>query len=434
MDPINPRLDDGKQTQREALQAMLAAQGDKLVVLARDIAHNGLNPLDRFLIIEAEDSQDEYVVLEGNRRLTALKLLLNPELASGFLSAANVRALKALSPSSEYRADSEMDCVLVESRDQAIHWLRLRHGGQLDGAGTVDWGATERDRFESRSGKSSPELKLLQFAVAHKAITPDDADLVSITNLRRLLSDKSVRDAVGLDIDRKAGRIATRYPVKEVLKPVRKLLSDLASDDFVVGKIYTKADRADYLSGFKRANRPDAKTKRPAAADLPASPTATTRPASTSTRLKGGGRVKARRKTVAPTGTSLKIGQKRLKDIYRELQRLRLEEHANAGAVLLRVFLELTVDHYMHGRTIPDPPRPTLANKLMSVHDHLLQSKTITKAELAPVRKAASGKDLMAASIPLFNLYVHELNLTPSPGDVRTAWDNLELFFCRIWV
>jgi hypothetical protein len=57
----------------------------------------------------------------------------------------------------------------------------------------------------------------------------------------------------------------------------------------------------------------------------------------------------------------------------------------------------------------------------------------MTKPELAPIRKAISGNDLMAASIPLFNLYVHDSNLSPSPGDVRTAWDNLELFFTRVW-
>ena len=31
LDPTNPRLDDGKQTQREALSAMMQAQGAKLV-------------------------------------------------------------------------------------------------------------------------------------------------------------------------------------------------------------------------------------------------------------------------------------------------------------------------------------------------------------------------------------------------------------------
>lgn len=433
LDPTNPRLDDGKQTQREALNAMIQAQGVKLVSLARDIVHNGLSPLDRFLVLEAEDSTDEYVVLEGNRRLSAIKLLLNPDLGGGTLRPADMNTLKALSTACPYRADSEMECVLVESRDQAVHWLRLRHGGQLDGAGIVDWGATERDRFESRSGKSSPELQLIQFAVAHKAIPEDQADLVSITNLRRLLSDGVVRDALGIEIDRKSGHIATRYPVEEVLKPVRKLLSDLASDDFVVGKIYTKEDRAEYIGKYSRAQRPNAKTKKPSAAALPAVPAAGVASAPSQKAVTSGGKIKPRRKTVAPKTLGLKIGQRRLKDIYRELQLLRVEDHTNAGAVLLRVFLELTVDHYIKGHTLIPKASANLANKLQMVHDHLLSSGSMSKAELTPIRKAISGGDLMAASIPLFNLYVHEFDLSPSPGDVRTSWDNLELLFQHIW-
>jgi hypothetical protein len=412
---------------------MMSAQGAKLVALARDIVHNGLSPLDRFLVLQAEDSEDEYVVLEGNRRLTALKLLLNPDLGVGTLSASEIRSLRELSPSSPYRADSELDCVLVESRDQAIHWLRLRHGGELDGAGTVDWGATERDRFESRAGKSSPELQLLQFAVAQKAILEDDAELVSITNLRRLLNDRNVRDTLGIEIDRKAGTVSTRYPASEVVKPVKKLLADLASDNFVVGRIYKKEDREEYMREFNRSQRPDPKTRRPASTMLSAATTGSIGGRGGGS-VKTGGRVKARRKTVAPTTLSLRIDQRRLKDIYRELQRLRVEDHTNAGAVLLRVFLELTVDAFVAKNRIVLKPAATLANRLQSVHDHLLAAGAMTKAELAPIRKAISGQDLIAASIPLFNLYVHELNVTPSPSDVRASWDNLESLFIRIWV
>lgn len=433
LDPINPRLDDGKQTQREAMNAMLQSQGTKLVNLARDIAHNGLSPLDRFLVIEADDSPDEYIVLEGNRRLSALKLLLNPDQASGALTPGDIKTLKALAAASPYKADSEMDCVLVETRDQAVHWLRLRHGGQLDGAGTVDWGATERDRFESRTGKSSPELQLLQFAVAHGALSAEQADLVSITNLRRLLSDKAVREAMGLEIDRKAGTISSPFPVEEVLKPVKRVLKDLSSDDFVVGEIYTKEDRADYLGKLTKAQRPDGKTRKPSTATLPPTPTSGS-PTPAPSPGRPSNKVKARRRTVAPTTVGLKISHKRLKDIYRELQTLRVEDHTNAGAVLLRVFLELTVDHYMKSnKIVATGAKITLATKLQQVHDDLLAKTLMTKAELAPVRKAISGNDLMAASIPLFNLYVHEFNLSPSPNDVRASWDNLETFFARVW-
>lgn len=433
LDPINPRLDDGKQSQREALVAMLKAQGGKLVALARDINHNGLSPLDRFLVIDAEDSQGDYIVLEGNRRLTALKLLLNPELASGHLGAGEAKALKTLSVSSQYTGESEMDCVHVDSRDQAIHWLRLRHGGQLDGAGTVDWGSSERERFESRSGRSSPELQVLQFAVANGAISEDQAGLVSITNLKRLLSDSVVRTAIGIEIDRKRGKVLSAYPASEALKSLSKLLRDLASDSFRVADIYTKEHRASYVESLGRSHRPDPKTRRPAAVELTATRSLLAPQASKVSPV-GPGRVKPHRKTVAPTTIKLEVPQQRLKDIHRELQRLRIEDHPNAGAVLLRVFLELSVDEYMKRRKIkPTGAKVTLSSKLQQVHDDLLTRAVMQKAELAPIRKAISGKDLMAASIPLFNLYVHEVSLTPSPGDVRTAWDNLELFFVRMW-
>lgn len=432
LDPVNPRLDDGSQTQREALLAMMHSQGEKLLNLARDIVHAGLSPLDRFLVLEAEDSPDEYVVLEGNRRFAALKLLLNPDLASGTLSVGAVRQLKTLAATQQFRADTVVDCVVVETRDEAIHWLRLRHGGQLDGSGTVSWGATERDRFESRSGKSSPELQLLQFAVGQGVISDEQANLVSITNLRRLLSDSAVRDTIGVEVDRKASRISSAFPVDELRKPIKKLLDDLAADDFRVAKIYTKGDRAGYMKEFTRSHRPRPESRRPANAPLTAGATAgsTGSPAGTGKR---GGRVKARRRTVAPPSLSLRIAHSRLKEIYRELQRLRVEDHANAGAVLLRVFLELTVDHYLRKHTITSRPDATLASRLQFVHDDLLNRAVMSKAELAPIRKAISGKDLVAASISLFNLYVHELSLSPSPNDVRVAWDNLELLFKRIW-
>jgi hypothetical protein len=294
----------------------------------------------------------------------------------------------------------------------------------------VSWGATERDRFESRAGKSSPELQLLQFAIGQGLISDEDANLVSITNLRRLLSDSAVRDTIGVGIDRKAGTISSAYPVEEIRKPVKKLLNDLASDDFKVGKIYTKDDRAQYMKEFTRALHPNTKTKKPAPAVLAALAPGGPPPQSAGRR---GSRVKARRRNVAPTSLSLTITHSRLKDIYRELQRLKVEDFANSGAVLLRVFLELTVDHYLKKHIVSAKPDASLAARLRLVHDDLLSKGMMTKAELAPTRKAISGKDLVAASISLFNLYVHSLNLSPSPSDLRVAWDNLELLFTRVW-
>lgn len=75
----NPRF-EMVGSQREAILTMLDNQGDKLVRLAEDIIENQLNPTDIISVSPHEKLEKQYNVLEGNRRITALKLLNNPEL------------------------------------------------------------------------------------------------------------------------------------------------------------------------------------------------------------------------------------------------------------------------------------------------------------------------------------------------------------------
>ena len=433
LDTSNPRLDDGRQSQRDALKSMMEAQGDKLVVLARDIVKNGLSPIDRFLVMRAEDNPDEYVVLEGNRRITALKLLANPSLGSGVLRASDINKLKELSQGAEYDEETEIDCIVLSDRDEANHWLRLRHGGALEGMGVVNWGATERERFEARSGKTSPELQVLGLLTDNGVITPEDADNISITSLRRLLSDGSVRDKLGIEIDRKNRKVTSHFPMKETLKGLGKVAHEMAKDDFRVGKIYTQGDRKTFMSKFKAAELPNPKTKLGKPVDLGAD--GSNGSTATTAKKAGGGRVAKNRATVAPGSLHLKIPQAKIRDIYRELQQLKLEKYANAGAVLLRVFTELTADYYITTKPKLSTVKPgaELKPKLQAVHDDLIAKGVMTKNELAPIRKAISDPGLPALSVSTFNMYVHSYDLTPSPRDVRTAWDNLQLFFQRIW-
>ena len=44
---------------------------------------NGLDPGDSFYVIPDDDEDGAYVVVDGNRRLAALKVLNNPDLLNG---------------------------------------------------------------------------------------------------------------------------------------------------------------------------------------------------------------------------------------------------------------------------------------------------------------------------------------------------------------
>lgn len=66
-------------SQKEAIDKMVEDQGDKLYSLVDDIVTNGLSPVDLIIVTPNEDN-NKYIVLEGNRRITSLKLLNNPTL------------------------------------------------------------------------------------------------------------------------------------------------------------------------------------------------------------------------------------------------------------------------------------------------------------------------------------------------------------------
>ena len=79
LDLRNPRLGrPSVDTEAEAMTQLLKKFGPKIVGLARSIAEHGLNPTESWAIVQ-EDGK--YVVLEGNRRLVACRLLDNPNKA-----------------------------------------------------------------------------------------------------------------------------------------------------------------------------------------------------------------------------------------------------------------------------------------------------------------------------------------------------------------
>ncbi len=63
-------------TQRDALAAIADDQKGKLVSLAEDILSVGLSPGEPIWVTRDTDASGMYVVVEGNRRLAALKSLL----------------------------------------------------------------------------------------------------------------------------------------------------------------------------------------------------------------------------------------------------------------------------------------------------------------------------------------------------------------------
>ena len=77
LDPLNPRLPeaDRELSQRELLAALI--ENDDVEGLAKSVVDKGYYPLEPLIAIDGENGNR--IVIEGNRRLAALKLLISPD-------------------------------------------------------------------------------------------------------------------------------------------------------------------------------------------------------------------------------------------------------------------------------------------------------------------------------------------------------------------
>lgn len=192
LDPENPRLPDGTSSDKEAVNRLLDDGYEQLLALARDLVEQGESNPSELPILLKQDRK--FIVLEGNRRFAALKLLGDPklaDLAEHQAAFAKVRA-KGQPPKDVYS-------VIADTREQADHWIMLRHTGANDGIGTKRWSAeqTATHRRRMKAPVDSGTLRSLAIADELTEAFQIDADLVAtiqrvrttkLTNIGRLFS------------------------------------------------------------------------------------------------------------------------------------------------------------------------------------------------------------------------------------------------------
>lgn len=135
LDLKNPRYEEQK-SQNDALNTIASEQKGKLLVLLKDILDNGLNPSDIPIVMPDPTRGSGYVVLEGNRRIAALKLFGKPSILT---NATMKQKYSKLHDDFKSKAIKNIECLVVNSREEANLWIERKHEGEMNGAGTVRW-------------------------------------------------------------------------------------------------------------------------------------------------------------------------------------------------------------------------------------------------------------------------------------------------------
>lgn len=231
LDQKNPRFPP-VENQREAIRAVLKDQGQKIVNLASEIYQNGLNPSSRLILFK---EGGKYIDGDGNRRITALKLLETPSLADS-----EPRIKRKFDSLLKKRGSvpSEVDCVIFKSRDDAKHWISINHSGPQDGKGQIAWNSEQKNRFE---GNFTIGLQALDKLLHEKLIYEHDKSLVNKTTLDRLLSYRKVKELLAIS---KSGDHFSFGRMSELKKVV------LALREKKVDVVYTAAKGFDFVQNI----------------------------------------------------------------------------------------------------------------------------------------------------------------------------------------
>ena len=221
VDERNARLRNPQANEQAALLVLAEQQKRRLLNLAGDIVEHGLDPTSLAAVVAVDDQKKRYIVIEGNRRVAALKALETPSIISPALDSGSQTRLNKLAASFAENPTTTVPCVIFESEGDLEHWVTLRHTGQNNGVGLVDWGAEEKERYAARHGHSSsdsPAGQILEFVEKRGELSEvaRGSDKGIITSLRRLINTPRVREKLGVEVS--GGQVSTLYPASEVAK------------------------------------------------------------------------------------------------------------------------------------------------------------------------------------------------------------------------
>ena len=272
LDPRNPRLPgaNAAMSQRDLIAELV--EHENVHGLARSIVEKGYYPGEA-LIVVAERGK-KYVV-EGNRRLAALKLLINPDLApeaeqkkfrllSDKAPLAQLKKVRVMiAPSRSSAAPIIMD---KHTKPQVVPWkpnMRAKFCKQL-----IDSGMTVQGIADEYAIPPSEITDLLQshemYAIACNLDLPEEiAKQVHnprefpVTNLDRIYRNTKVAKFLGIEFDSEKQLVGKTAP-EEFTKGFTKIVTDVAKGKIDSRKLNTTTEISGYLSSFG-----DKKTQHP---------------------------------------------------------------------------------------------------------------------------------------------------------------------------
>ncbi|OSI12954.1 ParB/Srx family N-terminal domain-containing protein [Neisseria canis] len=441
-------------------------ENENIKELAKDIAQKGaLSPFNAGGLLSVEGEPGKYWVLEGNRRVCALKLLNNPDLAP----ASSKKYFERL-VANAVQIPTNFFCHVFANREEAKEWLASRHGDFKGGAGLKPWSAVQSARFFEKK-EHSMAVTILQFALREGIIDEDRAHRI-VTTVSRMFSTPQARDTFGIVTGRSNGTVLINVELTEFAVVLAEYLADIENPELNVGSRSTKEDRIGYREILAQKGKLP-KTKLDHTIDIltgtvskietgnvsvakPGSRVTGNSPVSGAS-VDAGGKAQpeskpirtppARDKARKLIDYSLQIRPEKIRAVFLELKnKLDVQETPYSAAALLRILIELSCDHYIlnhaetivfndGGKSFGVNEKSPLRIKILGIAHHIHQSNSnlIDAKQFAALQNECPEAKTNAGGLNLLHNIMHNYSHSITAVHVIAAHDNFKPFIQALW-
>lgn len=457
-----------------AIQSLISIHPEYFWALMESLIDDGYLPTENILVLRASENDSESIVMEGNRRIAALKL------AHGYVSSANIdfpdnirKKLDRLSAVWK-RTNENVPCTIYAHEEKLVvaRIIALAHG-KGEKAGRDPWNAVARARH-SRDANNSPQsaLDLLEkYLKEGRNVTPLQAERWAGDYPLTVLEEAMKKIAPRLGVSG-APALAKKYPSISYREALESLVNAIGLKliDFPAIRDKTRDFAEKYGVPPARSSSKASSSAEPNAnADSTSSKTANasnndtsnattngdsssshTSPAEQSTESQAGQEapdarkprgtravsirdpraVKRLLKTLQPTGNN----REKVVMLRNEAIKLNLAETPLAFCFVLRSMFEISAkayceDHKSNGG--PSYKRPngqdkSLENLLSEIVNHLTKGKTdnsMTRLLHGPITELGRPDGIL--SVTSMNQLVHNPRFAITAGDISTMFGNI---------
>lgn len=431
LDTDNIRLDvTGKVTQ-DLLVADLF-NNEHAMELVLSVTNNGVFPDELPVVIQ---QKGEYIVIEGNRRIAALKAIQKPNISPKFF-AEKIRGIKS-------RPEIEkVNAVIAPSRQVVQKLIASKHTRNTRRA----WKPLRQAYFYKTlldSNKESWTIERLQdeFAVhdiprfirmleMHKIAKSldyrtDDIEVkvhdernFPTTTLERVYANQKAQELLGFRFEAD-GTAKILVKKKDFEKAFQRIVQDVAMGNEDSRSLNTDEKIEKYVQSI--IEKPIEKTHKPTTTkefhEKKSPPKESVVPRST-----------RKPKGVIPGHIAFRLKSSALREIFDELRTIPVKDFPNAAHDLLRSFLECSLVEFLKQINEYDKVKKNAEHtpKLGEMLTHLINGNVVTDQNVIQAVNDIKSDFDKPYSLQRMNMVNHNENYASVEKDVRATWAKME--------